>query len=123
MRVWLALAGLYGLLAVVAGALGSHALRSLTAEARTAFETAVRYQAIHALALLGVALLVGQGFTGWPVRLAGLGFALGALLFCGALYARALFDAHLPVPLAPVGGLAMMAGWAALVVAAIVGRP
>src|SRR5262245_27913338 len=89
-RTWLAAGSASMFLAVVAGAFGAHALKErLTSEMLATFEVAVRYQAYHALALLVVAVLAErQG--GAAVRIAGLAFAAGTLLFSGSLYALAL---------------------------------
>jgi len=80
-------------------------------------DSALAIQAMHALALLAVALLLGR-WTGAAVRLAGLAFAAGTPLFCGAVLLRALTGVSLG-PVAPVGGTALIAGWLALLAAAI----
>ena len=119
-RVWLALAGVNGLLGV---ALGAYAAHGLTAppERVEIFRTAVSYQMWHALALLGVAVLRANR-PSLTLDIAGALFVTGLLLFCGTLYAIGLAGAA-PVRLAaPVGGLALMAGWAALIVFAVTYR-
>jgi uncharacterized membrane protein YgdD (TMEM256/DUF423 family) len=111
-RRLVALAALYGLTAVAAGALATHALAG-SASPRTLglVETAARYQMWHALAMLAAALL-GARLAGWL-------FALGVLLFSGSLYALAL-GAPRPVAwLTPFGGLSFLAGWAVLALAAL----
>lgn len=80
-------------------------------------DSALAIQAMHALALLAVALLLGR-WTGAAVRLAGLAFAVGTPLFCGAVLLRALTGVSLG-PVAPVGGTALIAGWLALLAAAV----
>jgi uncharacterized membrane protein YgdD (TMEM256/DUF423 family) len=87
------------LLAVAAGAFGAHALRGrLDATIISVFETGVRYQMYHALALLATGLAAAR----WPHRLwmlAASGFVLGVVLFSGSLYLMTL------------GGLAFLIGW------------
>lgn len=122
MRVWLAIAGIYGFLAVAAGAFGAHGLKGrFGAHEMELFGTAVRYQMWHALALLAVAWLASRGGDVAPsaVTLAGAGFAAGVLLFSGSLYAMAFTGSRLLAPVAPVGGALMLVGWAALVYAAL----
>ena len=89
-RIWLAVGALFGLLAVVAGAAGTHALRdALDADALRVFETAARFQMYHALALLAVGLLAIRRCS-LALNVAGALFALGTLLFSGRLYALAI---------------------------------
>jgi uncharacterized membrane protein YgdD (TMEM256/DUF423 family) len=103
-------------LAVAAGAFGAHALRTrLSSDALAAFETGVRYQLSHALALL----LVAWAATRWPaapVRAAGWLFVAGTVIFSGSLYLLALTGARALGAVTPLGGLAFLAGWLALAV-------
>lgn len=121
-RVWLVFAGVNAALAVGAGAYASHALAAPGLEkAQEWARTAGQYQLWHALALLAALLLAAhaQGPARLAVRAAGWLFAVGIVLFCGALYALALGVA-LPLPnVAPMGGTALMVGWGALAVAAL----
>ncbi len=101
-----------GGLAVVFGAFGAHALADrLTPEQSQWWDTGVRYQAWHALALLAVGLLARQGV---PTRSSGLAFALGTLAFSGTLYAMALGGPRWLGAITPLGGLLLIAGWAML---------
>lgn len=121
MRLWLAMAGIYGFLAVAAGAFGAHGLKDrFGARDLELFGTAVRYQMWHALALLAVAWLASRGGDTAPgaVGLAGAGFAAGVVLFSGSLYVMAFTGSRALAPVAPVGGALLLAGWAALVYAA-----
>ncbi len=99
-----------GALGVVAGAFGAHALKGrLGAEALSAWDTAVRWQVVHALALLAVGLLARQ--TGQPLRGVTLSFLAGTLLFSGSLYGLAVGGPRWLGPVTPVGGLLLIAGW------------
>lgn len=112
-RVWLGLGGLYGLTGVMMAALAAHALPSRISAADLAFvHTGIQMQMWHALALIGCGLLALVR-PGWTVTVAGIGFAAGTLLFCGAVYALALTGAELP-GVAPTGGFLTMLGWIAL---------
>jgi uncharacterized membrane protein YgdD (TMEM256/DUF423 family) len=113
-----ALAGaLSAFIAVAAGAFGAHALRArLAPDLLTAFETGARYQMYHALALFAVAWAVNH-WPGVPVRAAGWLFIGGTLLFSGSLYLLALTGTRWLGAVTPLGGLLLLAGWTALVVA------
>jgi uncharacterized membrane protein YgdD (TMEM256/DUF423 family) len=73
----------------------------------------VRYQLIHGLALFVVAWLSTLS-TKRAVRFAGIGFCVGIFLFSGSLYALALTGARAWGMITPVGGLAFIVSWAAL---------
>lgn len=120
MRVFLATGAILAGLSVAAGAFASHALRDkLTQRAIEIFETAARYQMYHALALLLVAVLLSQ--AGAPVTMlvaAGTAFILGIVIFSGSLYVLSLTDVKWLGAITPFGGVALMAGWACLAIAA-----
>jgi uncharacterized membrane protein YgdD (TMEM256/DUF423 family) len=117
-RLFFTLGSLSGLIAVAAGAFGAHGLRArLTPDLLAVFETAARYQMYHALALLAVAWAV----TRWPTPLttwAGWLFVAGTVIFSGSLYALALTGVRWLGAITPLGGVAFLAGWACLLVAA-----
>lgn len=118
---WLLAAAISGLIAVVAGAWGWHGLKA-DAGAREVYTTGVHYHMWHTLALLAVAWLAesrqGTAAGKWAQR-AGVAFIAGIVLFAGSLYFYGLFG-DVPLPgLAPAGGVALMAGWVCLGVAAI----
>lgn len=118
-QIIIAIAAIFGLISVIAGAAGTHALRdALDAGALRTFETAARFQMYHALALLGVGILS----TRWQTRaltVSTLLFTLGILLFSGSLYILALSGIGIFGAVAPVGGVCLMAGWASLIVASL----
>ena len=108
-------AGLAGL-AVALDAWGAHGLPGwLDAHRLTLFETGVRYQMYHALALLGVS---GAG-TRWPspwVNVGGWLLISGVLVFSGSLYLLSLTGIKGLGTLTPLGGLLLLAGWGCLAV-------
>jgi len=123
-RFFLAASGVVGFLGVALGAFGAHGLRarleSLPDFARRMewWETASRYQLIHALALGLVAYLCTRSETPAP-RIAGGGFLVGVLLFSGSLYAMTLGAPRWLGAVTPVGGLAFLVGWGCVVWAAL----
>ena len=106
-----------GLIAVLAGAFGTHALRGrLDPGMLLVFDTAVRYQMFHALALVAVWLAEGRG-RHVPLVAAGALFASGTLLFSGSLYLLSLTGVRAWGVATPFGGVCLMAGWVSLAVA------
>lgn len=118
--IFLAIAAIFGGLSVASGAFASHALRAkLSERALEIFETAVRYQMYHALALLLVALLINQAQFSQPSLLvAGWAFIIGIVIFSGSLYALSLTDIKVLGAITPLGGVAFIIGWVALAIAA-----
>ncbi|MFN0177962.1 MAG: DUF423 domain-containing protein [Gemmatimonadales bacterium] len=114
-----ALGGVMGALGVALGAFGAHGLRSTLSPADLAtFETAVRYQLAHALALIGIAAWADRHPStklAWAGRL----FGLGVLIFSGSLYLLVLLDQRWLGAVTPFGGAAMIAGWLLVVAAAL----
>ncbi|MEP7326708.1 MAG: DUF423 domain-containing protein [Gemmatimonadota bacterium] len=105
-------------ISVLAGAFGAHALRArISPDHLAAFETGARYQMYHALALLAVAWLASRGnspTTLWAGRL----FIIGTVLFSGSLYLIALTGVTGFGAVTPFGGIALLAGWITLALAA-----
>jgi uncharacterized membrane protein YgdD (TMEM256/DUF423 family) len=119
-RRFLAASGaISGGLAVVAGAFGAHALRArLEPGLLLVFETGARYQMYHALALFAAAWLAERGApaqAAWAGRL----FIVGTVLFSGSLYLLALTGVRTFGAITPLGGVAFIAGWAALALGAL----
>ncbi len=105
------------LLAVAFGAFGAHALRGRIGEDMlSVFETGVRYQAYHALALLALAAWAAQ-FESAAASGAAWCFTAGIVVFSGSLYALALTGMRKFGAVTPVGGLLFLAGWTWLLTA------
>ena len=113
-RTFALIGSLMALLAVVFGAFGAHALRARLSPGDLAiFETGVRYQMYHALALFAVAWTVLR----WPsgaTTAAGWLFVVGILVFSGSLYVLILTGHRWLGAVTPLGGLALACGWACL---------
>ena len=118
-RAFLLVGALAGFTGVTLGAFGAHALRGrMPPEMLAVFETGVRYQMYHAAAILIVGLLLGRT-GGRMMSAAGWLFTLGIVLFSGSLYLLALTGATSAGAVTPLGGLAFLAGWACLALAAV----
>lgn len=108
----LRLAALFAGTAVGLGAFAAHGMKgSYDAAALQTFETGVRYQMYHGLAL-GLCALLLRG--GWRVGAAAVSFVVGIVLFSGSLYGLVLLDARWLGPVTPIGGVAFLFGWALL---------
>jgi uncharacterized membrane protein YgdD (TMEM256/DUF423 family) len=133
-RAFLVLGAVLGFLGVALGAFGSHALRAKLPPDRLAtFDTGVRYQLWHALALFAVVLVrsvrpIGAASSAYLTipssenlfgAIAGSLFVAGIVLFSGSLYALALTGVRRWGAVAPFGGLCFLLGWIALALAAI----
>ena len=117
-RTFMFVGALMGFVGVGLGAFGAHALKGrLTPDMLAVFETGVRYQMYHALALLATAALMSRS-EGRAVLVAGWSFTAGILIFSGSLYALALTGVTILGAVTPIGGLAFLIGWAALTIAA-----
>ncbi|MBU0500743.1 MAG: DUF423 domain-containing protein [Gammaproteobacteria bacterium] len=108
---------IFGFLTVALGAFGAHVMEQVLApEMLRIWEKAVDYQALHALALLATGLLaLGTGGQERALRIAGYGFVIGMLLFSGSLYLLAITGIKGLGAITPLGGIAFLVGWAALV--------
>jgi uncharacterized membrane protein YgdD (TMEM256/DUF423 family) len=118
-RLFLVLGAGSAFIAVAAGAFGAHALKArLTPEMLAVFEVGARYQIYHAFALIACAWAVTK-WPGTPTAAAGWLFVCGTVLFSGTLYALALTGVRWLGAITPLGGLAFLAGWLCLAVAAL----
>lgn len=82
------------------------------------FETACRYQMVHALALIA-ASWASSRWPGAPVQAAGWLFVIGTVVFSGSLYLLSLSGPRWLGALTPLGGLAFLAGWLCLAASAL----
>lgn len=100
-----------GLLSVVLGAFAAHALKTHLSEySISIFETAVKYQMYHSLALIVVgiiSLIPNQPDLKWAGRF----FIIGIVIFSGSLYALSLTDVKWLGAVTPLGGLCFILGW------------
>lgn len=120
--VLVALAGLLGLSTVLLAAVGAHAVSFPDPEAAQLWNTANAMLGFHALAVLGIAALYRSAPSSWLLAATGL-MLVGTALFCGTLLLRASGISAVPLPLPPLGGLLLMAGWICLGLAGIGRHP
>jgi uncharacterized membrane protein YgdD (TMEM256/DUF423 family) len=113
-RLFFAIGALSGFIGVALGAFGAHALKGrLDPDLLATFEVGVRYQMYHAFALLAV----GWAQTRWRGKVlnaSGWLFVAGTVIFSGSLYALSLSGMRWLGAVAPVGGIALLAGWLCL---------
>ena len=119
MARWFVLMGaLLGGLSVAAGAFGAHALAAqLSEKALSSFETGARYQMYHALGLVAVGIAIQTIGDSSLLSAAGILFGIGIVFFSGSLYALSLSGVKILGAVAPIGGLAFIAGWGCLAIA------
>ncbi|MDV6379435.1 DUF423 domain-containing protein [Sporosarcina sp. GW1-11] len=109
-------------IAVGLGAFGAHALKErLSAHYLAVWETAVQYQMFHAIGLLAVGILMSSALLGPSTQLSWAGYLLliGIIVFSGSLYALSLSGIGILGAITPIGGVAFIAGWILLIIAAV----
>jgi len=122
LRFTLLAAGILGLTGVALGAMGAHALKAALIERgmTAAWDTASSYHLFHAVSLLGLAALShplgdrSRRLLLWAARC----WCAGVILFSASLYWLALGGPRWLGPVTPLGGVALMAGWLLLILAA-----
>lgn len=111
-RRTLAIAGILMALATIFGAFGAHALKShLSQDRLQVYETAVRYHFFHALGLLALGVLM-RSMDASLLRNAATLILVGIVLFSGSLYLLTFGAPRFLGVVTPIGGLALIAGWA-----------
>ena len=118
MNTFLSLGSLFGLLAVIIGAFGAHGLEgSISAHALARYHTGVEYQFYHVAALLCLGTLsLKYDTTPRLLKVSGVAFVAGIILFSGSLYLYALTGITKFGMVTPIGGLAFIAGWICLLI-------
>lgn len=106
------LGALFAFVAVAGGAFGAHSLKAILApDLLAVFETGIRYQMYHALALLAVGWAAHQ-YPQASFHISGWLFVAGIVLFSGSLYILALSGVRWLGAITPLGGVLLLAGWA-----------
>jgi len=99
-------------LAVTLGAFGAHAISdSVTPERLETWKTAVSYQALHGLGII-LAGICDELFDSPKFQTAGKLFTVGVTIFSGSLYTLVLLDIPILGAVTPLGGVALISGWA-----------
>lgn len=113
--IWIITGSIFAALAVLFGAFGAHGLKSrISAEDLIIFETGVRYQMYHALALILLGLITMNPNTAITNLTFGL-FVTGIFIFSGTLYLIPLTGLRWLGAITPIGGTALIAGWISLI--------
>ncbi len=116
MNLLTALSAVGGLIGVALGAFGAHALSSgFDEKAAGWWQTATFYLLIHAVAALVISLQPRAALLTWG----GFALILGAMLFAATLYAMSLGAPRWLGAITPLGGAAMIVGWALLALASL----
>ena len=108
-------ASILAAMAIGFGAFGAHGLREMVSfKALDSFETGVRYQMYHSLALLiiGFTMSIPAKTRSWVFGF----FIFGIILFSGSIYLLSLkeilpFSVAFLGPITPIGGLLLIVGW------------
>ncbi|MEO9571366.1 MAG: DUF423 domain-containing protein [Polaribacter sp.] len=106
-----------GMLAIILGAFGAHALKGiLTPQELASFETAVRYQMYHVIVLLFVNIYTEFSFS--QKNTISYIFFLGILFFSGSIYTIHLttISAKSIWFITPIGGLVLSIGWISMII-------
>ncbi|HRE77576.1 MAG TPA: DUF423 domain-containing protein [Flavobacterium sp.] len=111
-------ASILGVISIILGAFGAHALKEVLNENQlVSFETGVRYQFYHALFLLflGTSVLLSDKTKNIILTLV----LVGVLFFSGSIYLLATndltsIDFKFLGPITPIGGLLLIGAWVAL---------
>ncbi|WP_341228153.1 DUF423 domain-containing protein [uncultured Arcticibacterium sp.] len=111
-KTFLIFGAILGLLGVLVGAFGAHALKETLEKAgnMATFETAVKYQFYHALALVLTGILFKE-FPSNYSNYAGYSFFMGTIIFSGALYLICFTGIKTFGAVAPIGGSLLILGW------------
>ncbi|WP_407556166.1 DUF423 domain-containing protein [Winogradskyella sp. 4-2091] len=115
-NIIIATGALFGMLSVIFGAFGAHALKKiLSTDQLHSFEVGVKYQMYHAIVLLvlGLSATNVTSATYWC-------FTIGIILFSFSIYGLVLSDAkgkklRFLGPVTPIGGLLLVSGWLLIV--------
>ena len=118
-RVFLVFVGIFGATGVAAGAYGAHALsQQLSPYLLNVFQTAVLYQLIHALALLGIVALLSQSIASKALLISASLMVVGTVLFSGSLDLLTLSAWRVGM-VTLLGGFMLISAWVTLLIAAV----
>lgn len=123
--------GILGMLAVILGAFGAHALaEKLTDSQLNTYQTGIQYHYYHTLGLLGILAISGHYEKPIWLYRGAICFVIGILFFSGSIYLLACKEllslqewTKIIGPITPIGGLFFILGWAMLIVQAIQQSP
>lgn len=115
-RLFFIIASINGFFSVALGAFAAHSLEArLSPEMLAVFETGVRYQMFHALALFAVGGISSNIPYNALLKWSGYLFLVGIILFCGSLYILSITGITAFGMVTPIGGVAFLVAWGLLV--------
>ena len=116
-KILLSISGILGLLSVAIGAFGAHALKPILEENNRLanFETGVKYQFYHTIAIIVVALLMDR-YAEKMMVYAAYCFISGIIFFSGSLYILSLTNVTKWGAVTPIGGLLFIIGWVFMII-------
>ena len=117
-KITLSLGAIFGALAIVAGAFASHSLKMyLTESSLSIWQTAVKYQMYHSLALILIAIAMERSIPiSFWLKVSTIAFTIGVILFSGSLYILSLTGISWLGIITPFGGLSLISGWICLAI-------
>ena len=121
-KITLGIGSILAGLAVIAGAFASHSLQNyLTDSALSIWQTAVRYQMYHSLALIlvGILMRLEKSASSW-LNTTAIAFIIGIVLFSGSLYTLSLSGITWLGIITPIGGVAFILGWISLAIFSLI---
>ncbi|MFK2825666.1 DUF423 domain-containing protein [Bacillus sp. B190/17] len=120
MKLFIILGAINAFLSVALGAFGAHGLEGKV-EPRylDIWKTGVHYQMFHAAGMILVGILIGQVQVSSLLNWSGWMMLVGTIIFSGSLYALTLSGVKVLGAITPIGGVAFLAGWVLLVLAAM----
>ena len=119
MKIFVIIGSLSAFLGVALGAFGAHGLRDkVDSDMLAVWQTGVHYHLIHALGLLLIGIFCHLLPNAPLVKTAGWLILCGTVLFSGSLYVMVLSGIRMLGMITPMGGIAFLAGWVLLALAA-----
>ncbi|GKS09470.1 DUF423 domain-containing protein [Paenibacillus chitinolyticus] len=121
MRLFMMLGSVNMFLAVALGAFGAHMLKTkISADMLAVYQTGVQYHMIHAVGLIAIGLAADRLTQNQSlVNASGWAIVIGIILFSGSLYVLSLSGIKVLGAITPFGGVAFLAGWVMLAIAAM----
>lgn len=122
MKFFLIAGAINALLSVAFGAFGAHMLEGRVADKYLdTWQTAVQYQMFHAVGLMVIAILMSSSLLGplGSLNWAGYLMLAGIVIFSGSLYVLSLTGISILGAITPIGGVAFLAAWVMVIIAAV----
>ncbi|KAB7707517.1 DUF423 domain-containing protein [Bacillus aerolatus] len=120
MKLFIILGAINAFLSVALGAFGAHGLEGkVEPKYLEIWKTGVHYQMFHAAGMILIGILIGQVQESSLLNWSGWMMLIGTIVFSGSLYALTLSGVKILGAITPIGGVAFLAGWVLLVLAAM----